>query len=321
MFNALIVGCGRIAGCDLSAGLDTHAVALLADGHFNLAGCTDLSYEKSLIFSEKYKCEAFCDLDLALSKLGPDLVCICTPDHTHFHITESVLTAKSAPKVVFLEKPACSSEAEYNALLRLSHSSGTLVVVNHTRRFCSRHRLIRDLILSGELGKPLRINSIYYNGWRHNGTHVVDTLLYLLGEPILWEKLIRAIPSDHPTDPTLELEGRFIGSGAKLHINAVDESFYQLFEFDMFFSNARLQIEDFGNRIRLGRPIINGLGERVLELEDISYLSSNVTPMQHAVAMIACYLKDKKTEAIKYVTLNYLAPTLHSLAQASKLNT
>ena len=67
----------------------------------------------------------------------------------------------------------------------------------------------------------------------------------------------------------------------------MNENYYQLFEFDLRFENARLRLEDFGNRFFYERKIINKMGEKVLiesQLPLINNLKS--TPMETAIKTI-----------------------------------
>ncbi len=72
-------------------------------------------------------------------------------------------------------------------------------------------------------------------------------------------------------------------SGALTYITAVDERYYQLFEFDLKFERGRVKIEDFGSRVRYEEVTINHMGERVLVERDLDISLYGSSPMESAV--------------------------------------
>lgn len=319
MYKALIIGCGKIAGSGSVMGVGTHAGALSADGRFALVGGVDSHFQKAGQFGERYGCQAFDNINAALVALKPSLVSICTPDDTHYEIARTILSADDLPKVIFLEKPACKTKAEYDELISLAAARNVLVVVNHTRRFSAKYRLLKDLIASKELGELYRANAIYYSGWMHNGTHVVDTLQYLLDDTLEWSRLDGVIESPYAGDPTLELTGYWVNSGAKMVVSAIDEAIYQLFDFDLWFEEGRLRIEDFGSRISLEKKVVNELEEQVLESATLDFFYDGLTDMQKAIGYIADYLDGKEADSLRFVTLEAVASTMKCLWQGKDL--
>jgi predicted dehydrogenase len=300
-------------------GAGTHAGALSAESRFALVGGVDSHFQKARQFGERYGCHAFDKINEALVVLKPSLVSICTPDDTHYEITRTILSADDLPKVIFLEKPACKTKAEYDELISLAATRNVLVVVNHTRRFSAKYHLLKDLIASKEMGELYRANAIYYSGWMHNGTHVVDTLLYLLDDVIEWARLDGVVESPYAGDPTLELTGFWINSGAKIVVSAIDEAIYQLFDFDLWFKKGRLRIEDFGSRISLEKKVVNHLGEQVLESSTLDIFYDGLTDMQKAIGYIADYLDGKEADSLRFVTLEAVASTMKCLWQGKDL--
>jgi len=320
IYKALIIGCGKIAGSELNLDLITHAGSIKADGRIELVGCVDCDYKKAQLFANQHQCKAFSDLGEALVRTSPDIVSICTPDSTHYEIAKKVLSISLPPKILFLEKPVCSNKAEFINLLELANQREILVVANHTRRFSMIHKTIRDLILAKKLGSPYRVNAIYYSGWLHNGSHIVDTIIYLFDEIINWKCITGMIPSKYPNDPTLELVGILEKSGAQVRISAIDEEVYQLFDFDLWFQEGRLRIEDFGNRVRLEVKKVNELGERVLEEVDINLPTTDHSDIQNAFSLMVNYLETTELDKLRDVTLKAIEPTMDSLWQARNLN-
>ena len=313
MYNTLIVGCGKIAGGVPSSGVETHAGAIMSERRLALAACVDSDIRKAREFAGAYQCGAYDDLTLALGENCIDLVSVCTPDTTHFSIAKEVILSPSAPQVVFLEKPACTTQDEYRELKELGKKHGVLIVINHTRRFSSKYQLLRELICTEQLGQVYRVNATYYSGWFHNGTHVVDTLSFLLDDMIEWRHLNDVIVSPYSGDPTLELTGYLGKSRAKVVVSAIDESLFQLFDFDIWCRDGRLRIEDFGSRISMERQVINAIGERVLEPVPLELPSDEKSEMQIAIGQISDYLDTEDSNPLSPVLLESIESTMQIL--------
>jgi len=313
MFNALIVGCGKIAGGEPGAGVETHAGAIMSEQRLALAACVDSDIQKARKFASEHQCSAYDDLALALGENEIDLVSVCTPDITHFSIAKAIILSPSAPGVIFLEKPACTTQDEYRELEVLGKKHGVLIVVNHTRRFSKKYLVLRDLICSEQLGPVYRVNSTYYSGWFHNGTHVVDTLSFLMNDKVEWTHLNDVIASPYPGDPTLELTGYLGRSKAKVIVSAIDESLYQLFDFDIWCRNGRLRIEDFGSQISLEKQVTNSIGERVLVSTPLELPLDEKSEMQIAIGQLCDYLTTNDNSPLSPVLLESIESTMQIL--------
>ena len=249
----------------------------------------------------------------------PAVVSICTPDETHFELVCETLLSSYFPRVIFLEKPACSSKDQYEAMLNLANKRGTVVVVNHSRRFNSNILELRNRIASGEYGRLVRARSVYYSGWRHNATHIIDTLSFLFDDSISIVSIDHVFKSLYEDDPTMEVTAVLNRLNAPVEIRAIDEAFYQLFEFDLWFENARLRLEDFGERIILEKRVVNQIQERVLELVSVELPDLRKTAMQEAVDRIVDYLKTNDAAVLSGCRLEDIDQTIETLWEAQQL--
>lgn len=319
MYKALIIGCGRIAGGGPNAGLETQAGAINAEIRLTLSACVDTNKEKAQFFARRYDCKAYSDTQAALNENKIDVVSICTPDNTHYTIACSVIESFSRPRVLFLEKPACSTKEEYSTLRGLADFYGVMLVVNHTRRFNPQYKILRDMLLSKQLGSMYRVNATYYGGWFHNGVHVVDTLNYLMDGEIEWVHVDNVIPSPYQDDPTLELTGTVRDSKIRVVVSAIDEKLYQLFDFDFWCHYGRLRIENFGKCIRLEKKATNSIGEHVVEQVEHKVPTNMKTEMQIALGYICDYLGSGDSRKLAPVSINAIETTLQSLWQGRDL--
>ena len=237
MFKAFIVGCGKIAGYSVDGFLNnyTHAFAYKNNHNIDLVGCMDTNREKRNYFSQKLNCPSYKKLEDGIKKTKCDIVSVCTPDHTHYSIVKLLLEMSSEIKTIFLEKPACSNSFELTELIGLSEKRKINIIVNHTRRFDSRYGELKNNIVSGSYGQLINGLITYYSGWQHNGVHIIDTLSYLLGSPIVLEEIKIGSKSPYPNDPTLIGKLKFSNFDGEIQLMSFNEDYYQLFEFDLRF--------------------------------------------------------------------------------------
>jgi predicted dehydrogenase len=318
MLKALIVGCGKIAGGQDNE-KSTHAGVYLANNGVEIVACFDIDTAKGKIFSEVYHCQAEQNLQDALDKHQPDIVSVCTPDNTHFETAKNILTSKQNPKLIFLEKPACQTDTELDELIILSEQNDIPIVVNHTRRFDQHHQQLRERIAEDEFGDLVTVNITYYSGWEHNGVHIIDSLSFLFDDSIEIKEITNKIESPYPNDLTLELKATFKQSSAKINITSFEENFYQLFEIDIRFTNARLRLEDFGERILLEKKYINDIDENVIKLVDNGLRDKTETPMEQAIAKIVQSLEQNNSTLLDGFLLQDISQTMQTIWQGQKM--
>lgn len=233
-----IIGTGFIA--------DVHAAALRAAGQDIVAICGNEEAALAS-FSKKWSiAKTYMDYrDIPLENL--DAVHICTPPNTHYAIAKYFLEknlcleknqepeknldleknqelgknrilekhldiGKNLEKnkgklAIVCEKPLCLDIEEGKELLELVEQSGTPFGVCFHNRFYPAIRKMRDLLKSGELGKPILLYGAYEQefhippvpySWRFDvkdgnhlravseiGSHVLDLTHFLLEKPVI----------------------------------------------------------------------------------------------------------------------------------------
>ena len=318
MLKALVIGCGKIAGIH-GISMSTHGGAYTNNERIDIVACCDTDTIKRKKFSKLYQCEAEESIELALCKYHPDVVSVCTPDETHFDIMKILFRSISLPKVIFVEKPVCKSETELDQLMSLSQRYGIPIVANHSRRFDKHHQELRERISSGEFGDIVSVNVTYYSGWEHNGVHAVDTLSFLFDDEIKINHIVGKENSPYVSDYTLDVKASFINRCADIKIESFDEGFYQLFEFEMRFTKARLRIEDFGARVLLEDKYTNSMGENVIKLVDNKLAVKKLTPMQQAISTIVNSIEKKNFLLLDGFLLQDISKTMTTIWEGTKM--
>lgn len=290
-FKCLLVGCGKIAGLNDPSNLSFHAPAIFSTKGLSICGAYDINHDNLFNFCSTYRCQPFTDIAKAILDCKPDIVSICTSDDTHYSLIKQILSFKSSVKVIFVEKPVCISLSELDDLSLIADTTNIPIVVNHSRRFNRNYQELCGIIRDGTLGQLVKARLSYYGGWIHNGIHLVDTFRYLLKEDILWISINRLESVIYSSKGyTFGINGISKTSHADVTIFPADENHYQLFEFDLFFENGRVRVQDFNSIFKVQRKTTNNYGENILGPPIHLPVKQATSEMQNAYFVLCQYL-------------------------------
>ena len=131
-----------------------------------------------------------------------DLVSIVTPPVTHLEMT---LASLDAGKAVLCEKPMAMNSEETNAMLKRATETGTLALIDHEMRFLPGRRMMREMLINGEIGRVYHAKLLFradsrsdatrgWDWWSDKdagggalgaiGSHAVDAFRWLLGTEV-----------------------------------------------------------------------------------------------------------------------------------------
>lgn len=202
-----IVGLGRMGStiCDEIVGYPAFALpysiagACRASERLELVCGADLLPEKREAFGEHWGVSAlYEDFEEMIAREQPELVAICTRGETHAEL--GIAVAEAGVPMMYLEKAMACSLREADGLRDACLRHGTVFNTGVLRRFDERYQWARTLIARGEIGTPHTV--VQYSGGSllHGGIHIVDTMMYLLGEP----RALSVRGELRPADLTLE---------------------------------------------------------------------------------------------------------------------
>tara|TARA_B100001093_G_scaffold78881_1_gene70131 strand:- start:8012 stop:8977 length:966 start_codon:yes stop_codon:yes gene_type:complete len=184
--NALVIGLGGIGfGYDQNHMEDrdivtTHVKAFYDHPDYNLIGVVDSDETKCQMVAQN--CGSVSSSNLSyFSKDNIDIVSIATPTDSHFEVFKKTLLLK--PKVILCEKPFSGNLLQAQRMIDLSKKEGTNIVVNYIRRFEPGTIEFLDSIRNGEIGDIEKGVIWYSKGLVNNGSHYIDLLNSLWGEP------------------------------------------------------------------------------------------------------------------------------------------
>jgi len=166
-----------------------HASALSESPGINFLAVCDLDFDRAKEAAEKYRVEAYGNVEEMLARKDLESVVIVTQAKDHAELS---IQALEAGKNVLCEKPLADSLEAAHRMLEAAESSGLKAAVGYQRRFdpsfWTLKRIARELdplqvILTGQRGifleKYLRSGSAY--GIMDAACHQVDLVNWLIG--------------------------------------------------------------------------------------------------------------------------------------------
>jgi predicted dehydrogenase len=218
-YRAAIIGTARVGSWYDELLADTpeqvpssHAGCYAAHPQTGLVAGSDLDPERLERFGKKWGVTAlYADYRELLTRERPDVVSITT-SWGHDHAAIAPVVAESGVKAIFCEKPIATSMAEADRIVEAVRGHGVTFACAYLRRWNPRYHAVRAALDDGVVGRILSITAVGVSNLMHAGTHYVDIMAYLCGDPEpawAWGR-IEPIPPDAKS-PTARVDP--LGSG------------------------------------------------------------------------------------------------------------
>lgn len=214
MLRAGIIGLGFIGAGDQIAGdrlgqqvahlEGHHREALSKHPRVQLVCGSSRAADRRERFAAATGARTYADWREMLVQEKPDIVSIAsmTPDHP----AQTIGCAEAGVRAVYCEKPIAPTLPDAERMLTACQKAGTLLVINHNRRFQPNYRRLADAIAAGELGDLVTVYLHWGTGRLGNvGTHFIDALR------LLTRREVEAVSA------TLDLSGRPDCRGSEFH--------------------------------------------------------------------------------------------------------
>src|SRR3954466_11601704 len=153
------IGLG-IVGLGMAGAVMVHAAA--AHGGYVLKAAADPHSGPREAFARDHNARAYADAEELMADPEVQAVYIATPHQ--FHAPHAVLAAEQG-KHIILEKPMALTLADCDAIIAAAERHKVQLVVGHTHAFDPAVRLMRDVIVRGDLGKLGMILSFNYTNY------------------------------------------------------------------------------------------------------------------------------------------------------------
>ena len=198
---------------------------------------------KNINFYESYK--------EMIIKEKPDIVSIATWRDTHYEIMD--YCSDKGVKAIICEKPISENLKDAKKIVSKLKNLNIPLFINHRRRFDSELIKLKTNNITHYVGEILQVNCFYVYGLLTTGTHLIDTLIYLLEKTEGEIKSVLGFSNTSnsfcPTDdPNIDFI-LFFSSGLKVFVQSLDMKSYDIFEFNFFGKKGKLSLKNIGRDI------------------------------------------------------------------------
>ena len=188
-----IIGCGRMGGTiddETESGGDFmlpygHANAYAAVAETELVAAADVVSEKLQGWCDRFGVRGrYTDYREMIQKEDLDIVSVTT--NCSQRAEPIVYASNNGVRGIYAEKALCASLAELDSIAEACRRNKTHLAYGAMRRYYPGFEIARRIVESGQLGRPL---AALWGGANatprlfHGGSHFVDVLMYMLGDP------------------------------------------------------------------------------------------------------------------------------------------
>mgnify|MGYP001575819987 CR=1 FL=1 len=182
---------------------------------------------------------------------GPfDIVSVVTPPATHREIVETCATA--GVRLIVCEKPLAPTVKDAEAMVEACRASGTILLVNHGRRFHPMIRAVKAELDRGRIGRPLSAIAACSGGLWSGTSHMVDLLRWFLGDVTEAVGYRRGPCSEDGMEAGYDAHLWF-SNGVTASLHAVDIRRYVQFAMTIFGEEGIFMLDEAGLRARWGK--------------------------------------------------------------------
>ncbi len=175
-YTAAVIGTGGIA--------NTHARYFESSDRVELVAGCDISQERLDEYCDEHQIEhRYLDHDEMLAEVQPDIVSVCTWNPTHMELSMAAMEAGA--QAVISEKPMGDDLGRPMDAVALAEETGCHFVVHHQTRFSTGHNAVKSLLADGAIGEPVSVRVQSGGGLLNIGSHLVDNMRWILGNPDL----------------------------------------------------------------------------------------------------------------------------------------
>jgi predicted dehydrogenase len=253
-----IIGCGLIG---------SRRAGTVSKGALKLV--CDVDSEKALALAKSYGAQAINNPGEITADPEVDAVIISAPNTVLASVT---LAAVRAGKDVLVEKPGAIGSDQLAEIESAAAATGALVRIGYNHRFHPAFLKIRELMRTEPLGEILFLRARYGHGgrvgyereWRADpklsgggelidqGVHLIDLAGMFLGEFVQIDGHAVTAFWNMPVDDNAFLSLRTAqGKTAWLHVSCTE--WKNLFSFEIYFRQAKLQVDGLGGSYGLER--------------------------------------------------------------------
>ena len=175
-YRVAVVGCGSIAGAHGRGWTENSDTEIVALADTNPDALVDFGREFNVLPEHHYA-----DMREMMRREQPDIVSVCSWHARHAEMV--IAAARFRPKLILCEKPMATNLQQADQMIIACRRNQVKLAIGHQRRFYSGWIAARDLVAQRAIGQPKHLWSCVFNGLLNWGTHTIDCMRFVLGEP------------------------------------------------------------------------------------------------------------------------------------------
>lgn len=251
-YRAAIIGLGKIGSRYQEEpgrrGIVTHAAAWAGHPACTLVAGADPRPSQRAAFAKRWpETRVYADAAAMLRTEQPDIISIASP--TDQHVAHLLLALRAHPKAILCEKPLAYTSRNLRTVRTALARHRVPIAVNFSRRWDAMLQAVAADLRRKRYGAIQHIDAYYTGSLSTNGSHMVDCLRLLAGEP----RWAQAFPP-FATSPRQGVGGLFgFASGVVAHLHHLDTDQYVFFECDCYCTGGRIRLVDHGAGARVWR--------------------------------------------------------------------
>jgi len=294
--RAAVIGAGNIA-----QGFDnpqdeivlTHVKGYQKSPAFKLVAIQDSDADKAQQAAKRWDIPLACRDEEELFAQEPEIISICTPDHTHQALLWKCL--ESPARMVFCEKPLCPNAADAARLVEAYAKAEKSLAVNYSRRWLPPIMALCPKSPE-QFGRLLSARIKYYKGFYHNGSHLIDLLTAFTNPQLNNGAIVAALDDYQAADQTITAACALASpiGDFTLMIEGYDGRKMSPLELELVFEHKRFLLEELnGTRLTESSLCANSLYPDFFEFST-SHTKSIPTEqaMSNAMQNLAAHLND-----------------------------
>ena len=185
------------------------------------------------------------------TSMKPDIISICSPDKTHpDYIEEAII---EGVKGIWCEKPIAFSSSQARKLAALAQAKRIPIQVNFYRRFIKEIKAVADSVKNNNLGNVYSVNCFYPDTLIHNGSHIIDLLLYIFSNiEVEYSRLVGSLNEDGDGPFMVNAKST---KNENINLHPINRKGHNLIEWDFVCEKGRVRIIENGRCIELYNTI------------------------------------------------------------------
>ncbi len=173
-YTAAVIGTGGVA--------NRHAQYYEQSDRVTLVAGADINDERLSEYCDQHEIEhRYRDHEAMLDEVQPDIVSVCTWNPTHMDLAMDAMEAGA--RAVVSEKPMGDDLGRPMDAVAMAEETGCYFVVHHQTRFSTGHNAVKKLLAEGAIGEPVSVRVSSGGGLLNIGSHLVDNMRWILGDP------------------------------------------------------------------------------------------------------------------------------------------